>query len=98
MAGLRRMGRVPGKLASSIWSCSSVSTLMACARARVGDVEDEASGTGTALVGSLGWLMLFCPVMTVPSSRPAAMWWAKFVFNAGKTLMLSGTPQILDSR
>lgn len=42
--------------------------------------------------------MLFWPVMTEPSSSPAAMWWAKFEFKLGMTETLPGTAQMLDSR
>jgi len=42
--------------------------------------------------------MLFWPVIVLPSSRPAEMWWVKFVFIAGRMDMLDGTPQIEERR
>lgn len=66
IAGLRSEGKVPGKLASSTLSCSSVSL-----RIRVG--ESRAS-MGSDAIGADGWLMLFWPVMTLPSESPADMW------------------------
>ena len=69
MCGRRRLGREPGRWASSrpvsespvsidgvFWEGSSAAT------------------EGAQAVGALGWLMAFCPVMVVPSARPAEMW------------------------
>ena len=39
-----------------------------------------------------GCEMAFWPVMTVPSARPALMWWLKLEFIAGMTCTFSGTP------
>lgn len=52
----------------------------------------------TAAVGLLGWLILFCPVITVPSSSPAAIWFAKFELRLGITETLPGTAQMLESK
>jgi hypothetical protein len=42
--------------------------------------------------------MSFCPVITDPSAKPAAMWWAKFELNTGRTTTEDGTAQMLDSK
>jgi hypothetical protein len=39
--------------------------------------------------------MLFWPVMWVPSDRETLIWWEKFVFMAGRTVMVVGTLQTL---
>lgn len=91
MAGFRSVGSVPGILASSTLSCSSVSDFS-------GLPLGEKGGSGTAAVGTLGCEILFCPVMTVPSVKPAAMWQAKLVLRTGKTDIVDGTPQMLDSK
>jgi len=55
MAALRKEGCVPGRLASSILSCSSDSV-----RRRLGDGGSYGAESGLPFVlGSLGWLMLF---------------------------------------
>lgn len=41
---------------------------------------------GGGAEGAEGWEMLFCPVMTVPSARPAEMWCEKLELMAGITL------------
>lgn len=40
--------------------------------------------------GGDGWDIEFWPVMTVPFSRPAEMWWEKFELMAGITLTFGG--------
>ena len=55
MLGVRRVGREPGRVASSI-------------------VEGIVGWSLFRAVGSLGWLIAFWPVMTVPFARLAEMW------------------------
>lgn len=53
-------------------------------------VDGEVSEVGLArdwieeVVGR-GWEMAFWPVITIPSSRPAEMWWLKLLLIAGIT-------------
>lgn len=90
IAGLRSVGKVPGMLASSTLSLSSVSVLSRC--------RGEDGVCDTSAVGALGWLILFWPVMTVPSTSPVAMWWAKLVFRTGRIEIVLGTPQMLETK
>lgn len=57
---LRREGREPGRLASSIRSCSRRST-----DRRLFRVAGLTGWVGTK-VGAMGWDMLFCPMIIVP--------------------------------
>lgn len=81
----RSVGRLPGRLASSIRSCASVSVSSAAPLLLLTSGSD---------VGSLGCDMAFCPVMTVPSARPAEMWWEKLLLMAGRTDVDGGMEQI----
>lgn len=79
----RKVGRVPGRLASSIASWRSVSSY---------------SVVVSRAVVSEGCEMLFWPVMTSPLARPAEIWWVKLVLMAGRTDVWLGTEQMLESR
>lgn len=66
---LRRVGKEPGRLASSMRSCCSVSSISPDSRAV--DID--------------GWDIEFWPVITSPFARPTDMWWVKLVLIAGRT-------------
>src|SRR5271155_1808072 len=68
-----RVGRLPGRLASSkSWPEGSMLR-------RIPELFGEES-LGMALSSAVetdGWDMLFCPTIMSPFSSPAAMWWEK---------------------
>lgn len=85
MLGVRRVAREPGKVASSIVGL-------------VGGGGMEGWSLFRA-VGSLGWLIAFWPVMTVPFARPAEMWCEKLEMMEGRTAVFdSSTPPIIATR
>lgn len=81
MLGERRVGREPGRVASSIVGLLGGG----------GIVVVGWSLLVTKAVGSLGWLIAFWPVMTVPFARPAEMWWEKFEMMEGRTAVLDSS-------
>lgn len=115
MAAVRSVGRLPGRLASSSssspWASSTViASLSASVRAASGSPRlrrlrrfllpgERGEEAISRAVGSEGCEMLFCPTMTLPLARPAAMWWVKLELMAGITWTRSlGTPVILPRR
>lgn len=102
---LRKDGREPGRLASSTRSCAESSLLKRrvsvmglsgrLSSATCAAWEEAARERGLVVVsaeGADGCEMAFCPVMMVPSSRPAEMWCEKLELIAGMTWTLPGTP------
>ena len=88
--GVRRVGREPGRVASSIVGLGGGGGIV---------VVDGWWWLLLRAVGSLGWLIAFWPVMTVLSARPAEMWWEKLLMMEGRTAVLdSSTPPIMARR
>ncbi len=88
MLGWRRVGREPGRLASSIVVSVLCGTSAGCSAI-----------PSFRAVGWLGWLMAFWPVIVEPSARPADMWWEKLLMMAGRTAVLdSSTPPMMARR
>jgi hypothetical protein len=69
----RSVGNEPGRLASSMRSCSSVSST------------SDGAPPNTRAVEIEGWEMEFWPVMTSPLASPTEMWCVKLVLIAGRT-------------
>ncbi len=85
MLGVRRVGREPGRVASSIVGLVGGGGIVGWSLFRA--------------VGSLGWLIAFWPVMTVPSARPAEIWCEKLLTMEGRTAVFdSSTPPIMARR
>jgi hypothetical protein len=82
----RSSGKDPGRLASSMRSCCSVSSICVGAPPKIRAVEIE------------GWDMEFWPVMTSPFARLTLMWCVKLVLMAGRTDVWLGTEQMLERR
>lgn len=89
MLGVRRVGREPGRVASSIVGLGGGR----------GGIVFGGSVLLLRAVGSLGWLIAFWPVMMVPFAKPAEMWWEKLLMMEGRTAVLdSSTPPIMARR
>ena len=94
MLGERRVGREPGRVASSIVGLGGGRGGIVVVVVIVGW-----SLFTRAAVGSLGWLIAFWPVMIEPFARPAEMWWEKLEMMEGRTAVLdSSTLPIMASR
>lgn len=61
------------------------------------DLFEEDVG-GALADGAEGCEIEFCPVMTVPSFKPAEMWCEKLLLMAGMTFTLLETPVIAPSK
>lgn len=98
----RRVGREPGRLASSTrsWALSSLERREVGETGLSGGAEWEGSVVveKTSAEGAEGWEMAFWPVITVPSSKPADMWCEKLELIAGITFTFAGTPVIAPNR
>lgn len=55
-------------------------------------------GIGGGADGAEGCEIAFWPVICVPSSRPAEIWWEKLLFMAGMTFIFEGTPVMAPRR
>lgn len=85
---LRRVGREPGRFASSMRSWCSTSSRVEAGVAREASRAEECEG----------WEIEFWPVMVVPLARPTEMWCVKLVLMAGRTEVWLGTEQMLERR
>lgn len=83
---LRRVGREPGRFASSMRSCSSTSS------------NSGGAVPYSSAVDIVGWEMEFWPVMMSPFARPTEMWCVKLVLIAGRAEVWLGTEQMLERR
>ena len=92
MFWVRRLGREPGRLASSTRSWSWLWDGLIVRGRGVMDLWVVSNGFGIGVAvpgggadGADGCEMAFWPVMTVPSARPAEIWCEKLELMAGMT-------------